>query len=206
MSRPSSVLAAALLRRLRTLEQSRKRVETLADQQLVSQRATDHMYEGLFLNAHRAFEGFLEDLFLGLLVEGRGLSSGKAKPRLTVRSHVVARDVVVGRGAKYVDWLPYERTVELARLFFEGGRPFVDLSATAKAHLASTGVLRNAIAHRSRHSQERFRGALLANVALPPRQRTPAGYLRDVYAVGPRQTRYELIVAQLQQVANELTR
>lgn len=206
MSRPSSVLARSLRNRLTTLEMSRVRVEALAGERRFALRATEHMYEGLFLNAHRAFESFLEDLFLGLLVEGRGFSSCTATPRIAVKSHRVAREVVAGRRAKYMDWLPYDRTVELAKVFFRGGRPFSDLSTGLKKQIDSTVVLRNAIAHRSRHSQERFRREILTSVSLPPRQRTPAGYLRDVHAVSPSQTRYELMIAQLQQAANELTR
>ncbi len=205
MSRPSNVLARELRNRLTTLEKSRARVDVLASQRRLSQRATGHMYEGLFLNAHRAFESFLEELFLGLLVDGQGFSSPGVTPLITVRSHRVARKIVAGRRAKYVDWLPYDRTVDLAKLFFRGGRPFSSLRDTLRDQIASTVVLRNAIAHRSRHSQDRFRAEFLDNVSLPPRQRTPAGYLRDVHAVSPSQTRYELMIAQLQQAANVLT-
>lgn len=206
MSRPSKVLATSLYNRLATLEKSRVRVEALAKQGQFSQHATGHMYEGLFLNAHRAFEGFLEELFLGLLVDSQGVSSTAVTPRITVRSHQVAREIVTGRRAKYVDWLPYDQTVELARLFFRGGRPFSTLRSGLRKQIKSTVVLRNAIAHRSRHSQDLFRRDVLGSVSLPPRQRTPAGYLRDVHAVNPPQTRYELMIAQLQQAANELTR
>ena len=35
------------------------------------------MYEALFLSAHVSAEGFLEELFLGLLVSGHGIKSGR---------------------------------------------------------------------------------------------------------------------------------
>jgi hypothetical protein len=53
------------------------------------------MYEGLFLNAHVMIENFLEELFLGLLVKGRGVESGRddVQPRVEVLTHLIARVV-----------------------------------------------------------------------------------------------------------------
>ena len=208
MSRPSSELAEVLGRRLRQLDVTRRRVEELLYRDLLSRRATEHMYEGLFLNAYRSFEGFIEDLFVGLLVEGAGHSSSRADihPRLKVLSHRVAREVIVGPRGRYVDWLPYERTLELAHLYFRGGRPFTDSPQQLHQQLNRSVALRNAIAHRSRQSQDRFHRMVLPGIRLPPRQRTAAGYLRDIYARNPPQTRYEIMVAQLLSAARILAK
>jgi hypothetical protein len=48
----------------------------------LNQKVAEHMYEGLFLNGHAAFEGFLEELFIGLLVDGQGVSSGRSDIKL----------------------------------------------------------------------------------------------------------------------------
>ncbi len=207
MSRPSSELAEALGRRFRQLDVTRRRVEDLLYKSLLSRRATEHMYEGLFLNAYRSFEGFIEDLFVGLLVEGAGYSSGRADihPRLKVLSHQVAREVIIGPRGRYVDWLPYERTLGLATRYFRGGRPFTDLPQQLHQQLNRTVDLRNAIAHRSRQSQDRFQ-RILRSIRLPPQQRTVAGYLRDIYAQNPPQTRYEIMVAQLLSAARILAK
>ena len=80
MSRPSSELAEALGRRFRQLDVTRRQVEKLLYSSLLSRRATEHRYEGLFLNAYRSFEGFIEDLFVGLLVEGESPVEQKVDP------------------------------------------------------------------------------------------------------------------------------
>lgn len=208
MARRSDLLAEDLARRLKQINASRRRVEELFARGLLSRRATEHMYEGLFLNAHRAFEGFVEDLFVGLLVQGRGLHSIRpdVQPRVIVKSHNVARELIIGPRGKYVDWLPYERTMELAHLFFRGGRPFSSLSSASKSQVNASVILRNAIAHRSKHAQEKFEKSVVGGTCLAPGQRTPAGFLRDIYAYNPRQTRYELITAQLLSAARNLAR
>lgn len=208
MCRQSSELSDALGRRLKKLDATRRRVESLCVHGHLSRGALEHVYEGLFLNAHRAFEGFIEDLFIGLLVENGGCCSvrGDIQPRLSVRSHAVARDLVLGPRARYVDWLPYERTLELAELFFRGGRPFSGLSEEHRQQLKRCVVLRNAIAHTSRYSQDQFQKVVLQNARLPPGHRSPAAYLRDVFATGPNQTRYELLASQLLAAARDLAR
>lgn len=208
MSRTSNALSEALARRYRQLDGSRRRIEELFAKKEISRRAVEHMYEGLFLNVHRAFEAFMEDLFIGLLVDGAGLTSARRDiyARVTVKSNSVARELIVGRRGRYVDWLPYEKTLELAKLFFRGGRPFSDLPDNHIQQIAHSVVLRNAIAHTGRYSQDRFHKIIVNSVNLPLGHRSPAGYLRDVYAKNPLQTRYELITAQLLAAARILSR
>jgi hypothetical protein len=114
------LLAEKLERQFRVLERTRGNIDSLVSGGLLTHNAADRIYEALFLSAHVAIEGFLEELFLGLLVKGHGVQSSRSdiRPRLEVRSHRIARELITGAGRRYVDWLPYERTVELAKLFF----------------------------------------------------------------------------------------
>lgn len=164
------------------------------------------MYEALFLNLHTTFEAFLEELFVGLLVSDRGFESSRADivPRIQVRSFQVARDIVAGPRRPYRDWMPYDRTEEIADHLFRGGRPFSELSANEKATLQRTAAIRNAIAHQSRHALRKFEKSVISGVPLPSRERTPAGYLRGRFRVAPPQTRYENIAAELSAVARKL--
>lgn len=166
------------------------------------------MYEGLFLNPHRALESFIEDLFLGLLVEGTGYESSRKDihARLRVKSHALALELLLGPRGTYVDWLPYQRTLDLAKLYFRGGRPFADLPSQYQQQIGRSVALRNAIAHTGRFSQERFQKFVVQGARLPRGHRTPAGYLRDVYASNPIQTRYELFAAQLLSAARTLAK
>lgn len=165
------------------------------------------MYEGLFLNAYAAFEGFLEDLFIGLLIEGRGIQSSRSdiKPRISIRSHLVAREVLIGLGPrKYIDWLPIERTLDMAKIYFRGGRPFSDLSIIPKSNLLKCAVIRNAIAHKSQYSMNRFEEIVIGNNPVLPQEKKPAGYLQSLFRTSPPQTRYEDLVANLLIIARTL--
>ncbi len=208
--RPSRTLAEALARRYRALDLTRRNIERLFDNGHISLRAAEQMYEGLFLSAFTAFETFIEELFVGLLVTDAGLycQAIDVVPRLTVRSHAVAREMVIGAGRNYVDWLPYERTEERAELFFRGGRPFTALRGTAMAAgrsvLQRGAVLRNAIAHKSRYSLTRFERDVIRGTPLTSVERKPAGFLRGIAAAVPAQTRYETYATAILTVARTI--
>ena len=113
--------------------------------------------------------------------------------------------MLIGTGSKkYVDWLPYEHTIELAQLYFQGGRPFEKLDTSQQQRLFKCTTIRNVIAHKSRSSIQKFDEHILGSNPLQPQERTPAGYVRGVFRISPMQTRYENIVAQLLIIAHFL--
>ena len=206
MPKPSSTLADKLANRLRAIEYSRARIEALTARDLLSKRATLHMYEGLFLSSHVAFEGFLEELFIGLLVDGLGVISSRSvvSPLVIVRSFNTARRLLYSSRKAYVDWLPYDNTLELAHKYFKGGRPFSELSDAQKQHMQKCHSIRNVIAHESKDSKKKYEKRVLGTTPLPPHEMTPAGYLRGLYRITPTQTRYENYMSQLLLIARDL--
>lgn len=171
-------------------------------EQVLVQRAADQMYESLFLNTFTSFEVFVEELFLSYLLPAS--RSRKAIPRMTVRSPAVARELVFGPGRKYADWFPFDRTVERAGLFFRSGRPFSDVPSSDRDLLHKAQLIRNVIAHRSRHSESQFEKQVIGNAPLPARERTPAGYLRGLVSGSPAVSRFENYTANFLAVANQL--
>ena len=206
MSNPSSSLADKLERKFHAMENTRSRLEVLAARNLIPQRTATQMYEGLFLNAHVVFEGFLEELFVGLLVNGQGVQSTRSDivPRIVVRSHSIVRELLFTSRRQYVDWLPYDRTLELAGKYFRGGRPFSDISEPERLYLLKCHTIRNVIAHESRDSVIKFKKRVLGSTPLPPHEKKPAGYLRGLYRVSPAQTRCENLMVQLRLIARNL--
>ncbi len=65
------------------------------------------------------------------------------------------KDILRG-GQNYRDYLPYNHTEDLAKLLFQGGRPFTHLDQTFKSSLTRCLKVRNYIAHRSEHSKTQF--------------------------------------------------
>lgn len=206
MSKNSSDLSAALANKFRALDKTRIKIAELSLRKLITQQVVTHLYEGLFLSAHVAFEGFLEDLFIGLLVNGQGIISSRKDivPRIKVTTHKIAREIVFGADRQYVDWFPYQRTIKMADLYFRNGKPFSDLNQPQKDYLQKCHVIRNAIAHKSRYSMQRFEDVVIGSTPLPPKERKPSGYLSGNFRVG--QTRYENLITQLLLIAKDLAR
>jgi hypothetical protein len=168
----------------------------------IGRRDIEHIYGALFLAAFTSFEGMIEDLFLKLLVSRVVPPAGSA-PRVLFKSDRVAKEIVSG-GRKYIDWLPYYRTEDRAKLFFSGARPFADLSDNEKLVIRNVCIIRNAIAHQGSYARSEFTKKVIGNLPLTPRERTPVGFLRSPYGVAPRITRYQQLTNELSSTAWKL--
>ena len=127
-------------------------------------------------------------------------------PRINIKSHSIAREIVMGVGKKYVDWLPYDKTDQLSKLYFRGGRPFSDITRPNKETLLKCSVIRNVIAHRSRHSIKQFEKQVIGTTPLLPKERNPAGYLEGLLRIAPAQTRFSNLLSQLSIIARDLSK
>lgn len=209
MPKPSSDLAKTLTNRLRSLESTRLKIEDQVLAGNLNIRDALRAYEGLFLSVHVDFEQFIEELFIGLLVDGRGLISSRSDivPRIKVNTHQIAREVILGSSRRrYIDWLPYQKTLDFASTYFRGGRPFSDLSENQLQLLTKCNLIRNALAHKSRYSINRFLTSVIGATPLPANERNPAGYLRGNFRLHPPQSRYEIFTSQLAVIAVVLAR
>lgn len=208
MLKNSSDLSDELGNKFRALDDTRIKITNLSVRKLISRQVMTHLYEGLFLSAQVAFEGFIEELFIGLLVDGKGLISSRRNivPRIKVTTYKIAREIVFGADRQYIDWLPYNRTIKLAEIYFRSGIPFSQLSQPQKDYLHKCHVIRNAIAHKSRFSINKFEEVVIGSTPLPPKERTPAGYLGGNFRLAPAQTRYENLIAQMLLIARDLAR
>jgi len=209
MKKQSSLMADDLARRFSSLERMRTKAESSPINTSLTAREIELVYEGLFLSAFIAFERFLEDLFVGLLLVNRGVRSSRSNvaPRVEIHSEGIAYEMLLGLSSrKYLDWMPYKRAIDLASVYFRKGRPFGDLNDAQKDHIHKCYIMRNAIAHKSRASIDAFRKSVIASAVVPHREQTPAGYLRGMFRATPPQTRYENNVAELLLIARALAR
>ena len=196
-------LERSYLSRLRSLDRACRRADSLLAARLVSRGDAELIYEAAYISSVTGFETLVEELFIGLLVGGLVSADRTVHPRVHFRSHRVAREVVQA-GRRYVDWLPYDRTLDRAKVFFRGGCPFTTLSSNDRKLLESCLVIRHAIAHRSRHALGNFERNVLEGLTLAPRERTPAGFLRSQFSQSPQQSRYENLVTQLHRLAAKI--
>jgi len=201
MARPASQVAAALASRGGGLNRYVGRVEQQFQTGTLPKTDVHRAYAGALGYFYLHLESAIEDLFMGLLMNRLTLARGQVRPLLTIRSEVVARGIVRGERV-YVDWLPYKRTRERAKLMLSGGGPFVRLTGAQIETLEKVRVIRNAIAHDEGNAMNQFRKVCLTGLPLPPEQMRPAGYLRGQHAAG--QTRFSFLVGQSTQVIRAL--
>ena len=203
MSKPASDFVTALIGHLRYIEQTRSKTERLHQDGYLVRRDLELVYAGLYLNAITFFENFIEDLFVRLLVGTAIHPSRLVVPKITFKSPTTCRNIVYG-GEAYVDWFPYNRTQRRARVFFRNGLPFTDLDSSDKKNIERMFHIRNAIAHKSKHALRVFSEKVIDDQNLLSEEKKPVGYLRSNYATSPSQTRYELIIFNMVQIARKL--
>lgn len=190
MSKQSILLFNKLNNHLKNLEYTRKKIEKLVSKDIIVKRDVEQVYKGLFLEIYSSFENFIEELFLGLLLD-KYVQNSSVCTKVSFKSTKMARKVVFG-GKPYVDWLPYkEHTVKRAKIFFRKGFPFTCLSEDEKNKLKECNIIRNVIAHKSKAAISRFDKEVIGSGLLPPAEKKPIGYLRGAFRQYPLQTRYE---------------
>lgn len=201
MPKPASVLSNRFAGHVNYIDKTRLKIELLFSQKRIVRRDIERIYEGIFLDVIATFEMFIEDLFIGLLVNKIN-HKGKIFPKITFNSEVTARKIVFA-GRNYVDWLPYNHTETRAGIFFRNGLPFT-LDKPDKQILAQYLIVRNAIAHRSKHSQKTLYKEILSPLNLLSREQTAAGYLRHIFRTSPSQTIYENAVIDIVTIAKKI--
>lgn len=178
-----------LVLRLQGIERTRKRVESLLDANQIGVRDMDAIYAGLFTNAITGFEAFIEELFINLLVGNYRYNN--SKPRATFKTHRVVRNFILGKD-QYVDWLPYGRTKERAKIFFRGGRPFSLLPDHLETKIKHSSLIRNALVHSGSYAKRMFEDKVINCTSLAPKEQTPIGFLRSQFRITPIQQRFEV--------------
>lgn len=194
MSKTAAELAERLNRVATRLELRVVKAESLYRSSHLNAEDVEFVYGSAYVQFAAQLEAILEDLFMGLLTGSVVMPRAQAVSRVPFKSSVVAKDVVYG-GRAYLDWLPYDRTRDRAKLFFRAGRPFSNVSSAAAESFNRVPVLRNALAHSSTSSFSKFSTRFVDGKQLPPSQRKPAGYLRGSHAKGQSRINYQMAEA-----------
>src|SRR4030067_1133454 len=190
---------------IKSLERTRRKIESLFSQGDLSRREIEQIYGSLFLHVVIDFESFIENMFLGLLTNRFKIKKSKIVPRVRFQSDIIARDVVLG-GKRYVNWLPYEETENRAKIFFRNGLPFKSLDNNEIENLKNIHCIRNALAHRSRYSMQKFEKQVVGSMPLTKREKSPGGFLKSHFRISPTQTRYENLVSEMSTIVAKLCR
>jgi hypothetical protein len=180
------------------------RQDNLRNRNAILKRELDFIHEMAFLLCFVAFENYIQQRFLSLLlrrVRSRYVGFGV---RIQISSSQLARELMYS-GREYVDFLPYDRTVHLAERFFRNGIPFSLLDKQEMMELKLQHAIRNDIAHRSASSVTKFQNLCTGHgILLPHSDLAVSRYLQTSFSVGT--TRFENHVSQLLSVAQKLDR
>lgn len=178
------------------------RIETLLAARRIGVRDCELIYESAFLNAIARFEGLLNHLLEEFVC---GSSSGNLGhyTLVSARSRDVFRDVLT-RGRPYVDMMPFDKCLAIAKRFLNEGKPFTDIDPADKHILGQAVLIRNAIAHRSDAALRRFRSDVSGISILPAHQQFPGALLRRRYRTRPLATWNDLYFDTLEKVGAQL--
>lgn len=167
-------------------------------------RVTDYdlMYESVFLNTMARFESLL-NLLLEEFVCGDATTKVRHYPLISPRSRTVFKDVLTA-GRPYIELMPYDRCIEIATRFLNGGLPFDAVDPSDRNILTQAVAVRNAVAHKSPAALKKFRTRVNGVASLPPHRQFPGPYLRRMYRAHPDATWNDLYLDTVEKVGANL--
>lgn len=197
-------LLKSLVFKLKGIESTRLKVESLFHANLMVKRDLSIAYSGLVINSVTAFENYLEELFF-LIMSGKSSFHRDVRPKARSISKLSNKDIrslVIGDN-RYINWLPFDLTQKRALAYLFEGNPFGKLKGQDKESLTKIAKIRNVIAHASDFSEESFQ-RMIRDATLPPRERTPIGYLRSVYRTSPTMIQFQSLTGEIIRMSNKL--
>jgi hypothetical protein len=193
-------LAHRFMRKITRLSSVRANSDAAYSGGALRQSDLDHIYESTFLSAISHFEAFNEDLFFSVLLGSSGIED--AAPRVVFSSRRQAESILAPSWGDRFGWAAMRPNIDRAIVLLKGGRPFTRLRFRySELELLDKGQrVRNFIAHRSGSAERAFRELSLNR--LPPRRRTPAGYLQMTVGTS---NQHEVFLAEYARIALALS-
>lgn len=141
----------------------------------IHKRTVYLLVENLFLKLFLSWEQFLEQTFIRYMC-GAKTSSGYSPRRFVQPPSLEHAINFIKRTRPYADWTVWSEVIARAELCFYKGSPFTDASG-GEAQLDEMRIIRNRIAHSSRHSEEKFQETVLQKLGYTPRGMVPGRLL-----------------------------
>ncbi len=133
--------------------------------------------EMAFLRSFSAWEAFLEESFI-LYLWGKDPPRGRTPKRYAYPpTRRVAEQIVVIEGRKYADWSKIHNVIGRAERLFENGKPYSDALKSQQGKLQDIQIIRNAIAHSSSYSWEKFQRLIRRELGTYPPNLTIGRFL-----------------------------
>jgi hypothetical protein len=157
-----------------------------------------------FFKGFLAWEKFLEESFIHYLL---GETAPNSTPLLRYaipldRTHA---EKFASEGKKYPDWTDIVKIINRATLFFKLGGPYPTALQSQQAKLQDIKTIRNAIAHSSTYSKQKFQSLVRRELGNCPHDLTIGGFLTMTKPnTSPPESFFESYVNILRFLANEI--
>lgn len=142
----------------------------------ISKLHHEMIIELAFLRSFLAWERFLEESFILYLLGKKSPTGFKPKRYVLPKNYKHALEIS-SADASYADWTSTEIVIKRAERFFNRGDPYASSLKIRTAKFNDVRTLRNAIAHSSIYSRDRFRKLVRRELTYYPAGLTPGGFL-----------------------------
>jgi hypothetical protein len=157
-----------------------------------------------FLRAFLAWEAFLEESFI-LYLSRQKPPRGRAPHRFAFPPSQRAALEWVAEGRDYASWTHATHVSGRAERFFRDGRPFAPVLRGNQNILDEARIIRNAIAHQSRSTRDKFETVVRRKLTIVPPSLTVGGFLgTGVLGNIPPISFLELYVAKIEFAAHQI--
>jgi hypothetical protein len=139
----------------------------------------DLIAEVAFLQAFLSWESFLEETFV-LYAWGKIPPKRRSSPKCVYpppHSRELVEQILVPEGKKYIEWTEVNQVTNRAERFFVDGNPYCRVMRPNQSRLENMKFIRNAIAHASSYSQQKFQELVRNELGTFPPHLTIGGFL-----------------------------
>ncbi|MCI0618116.1 hypothetical protein L0244_34505 [bacterium] len=141
-----------------------------------SARHKEIVTELVFLRAFLAWEAFLEESFI-LYLLGKKSPKGKSPSRLYTPSARKDAIRLIFGDQDYTDWTTISKLTKRADRYFQNGEPYSRVLKSQQNFFDQMKIIRNAVAHTSGVSKEKFKNFIRQKLTFYPSKLTVGGFL-----------------------------
>lgn len=157
--------------------------------------------EFAFLGMFRAYEAFIEDVFILYVVEKNAANGKLSKSYVKTKNREHARDLIK-QDRRYLDWASPDTVLWRSEMFLKNGGHIKPTYTTRRVGLMEMRDIRNHVAHRSVESRARFRKVLRSVLGTEPMPTpTVGGFLLLADPIDPSRHIFDRYLEELKDVA-----
>ena len=150
---------------------------------LLSKVDITNIVELSFIKVFIAWEQFLEESFLKIIVNSR-FKKNKTKCYISPKSIFHAKEILK-EGRQYSDWSNLEYVMRVSEAFLKDGEPYHSSIGLIRKELDEIKIIRNFIVHKSPAAEEKFKNIVRTYLGTCPLKMVPGKFLFTTQSLNP---------------------